>query len=511
MLHRLGLMIRAIGRRHQADRLIAGTSVADHGRSRCAVCIWPTGCLRSSGTPCDLGPAYYSNPPPHRLASIVHLQLPPNQITMYDIRLRVATFIITLLSSSYTFANDSSNWPQWRGEHDHGSTDVGTYPTRLDETTLEWKAALPGKGCSTPIVLNRTIYLTAPVDGKDALLSFDLAGNEQWRTTFGPETPGKHRNGSGCNASPVTDGSALFVYFKSGVLAAVELDGRIRWETNLVERFGKDERFWDHGTSPVVTDKYVVMARMHAGDSWLAGFDKTTGDLAWKVPRNYPTPLEGDQCYTTPLVIQHEGKQAILVWGACHLTVHDATDGTVLWICGGFNPDSNKLWPAIANPVIVGDLAVICYGRNDRRQPRLHGIRLGGSGEVTDSNRVWIRDDVSSFVPSPAVYKGCVYLVRDRGEVECINPVTGKTIWSDAFPEGRASFYASPLIASGTLYAAREDGVVFAASVHNDRFRLLAEADMEEPVIGSPVPVSNRLLIRGEEHLFCFTSQKKEN
>lgn len=424
---------------------------------------------------------------------------------MYDTRFQTATLLL-FLASGIAVADDSSDWPRWRGPQDVGSTEAGAYPVHFNENTTRWKTRLPGKGCSTPIVLNRTIYLTAPVDGKDALLSFDWSGNERWSTTFGPETAGKHRNGSGCNASAVTDGSGVFVYFKSGTLAAVDLNGKVRWKTNLVQRFGEDQRFWDHGTSPVLTNKYVVMARMHAGDSWLAAFDKTSGDLVWKVARDYPTPLEGDQCYTTPLVIDHDGVEAVLVWGSAHLTIHDGADGSVRWLCGGFNPDSNTLWPAIASPVVVGDMVVVCYGRNDRRQPRLHGIRLGGSGDVTASHRVWRREDVGSFVPSPVAYKGNVYLVRDRGEVECLDPVTGETIWSDAFPQGRASFYASPVIANGNLYAAREDGAVFVAAVQRDRFELLAENDMQEPVIGSPVPVLNRIFIRGEDHLFCLAS-----
>jgi outer membrane protein assembly factor BamB len=424
-------------------------------------------------------------------------------------RLPIA-FLFFFVSGIVTPA-ESADWPRWRGPLDAGIADFGTYPVRLDESTTRWRAPLPGKGCSTPIVLDQTIYLTAPVDGKDALLSIDWSGNRLWTTVFGDQTPGKHRNASGCNASPVTDGSGVFVYFKSGTLAAVDLDGTVRWKTNLVERFGPDERFWDHGTSPVLTENHVVFARMHAGDSWLAAFDKNTGEVAWKVARNYSVPLEADQCYTTPLVIQHEGREALLVWGTQHVTIHDAADGAVRWSCGGFNRSGNKLWPAIANPVIVGDMVVLCFGRNDRGTPRMHGIRLAGSGDVTETNHVWRRDDVGSFVPSPAVHGGHVYLVRDRGEVECIDPATGQTIWSDAFPKGRASYYASPLIAGGKLYAAREDGMVFVAEVGADRFKLLAENDMAQPVIGSPVPASNCILIRGEHHLFCFASPAAED
>jgi outer membrane protein assembly factor BamB len=413
---------------------------------------------------------------------------------------------LVCLLASFALGEVWADWPRWRGPQDSGSTESGSYPVDLSVENEVWRAPLPGKGCSTPIVLDQTIYVTAPANGKDAILAIDWSGKEAWRTKFGQEDPGKHRNGSGSNASPATDGGGVYAYFKSGTLAAVELDGSVRWTTNLVQRFGRDTLYWDHGTSPVLTDKHVIMARMHAGESWLAAFDKASGQMAWKVARNYSTPTECDHGYTTPLVIRHDGREAILVWGAQRMTIHDVADGKVLWSCGDFNPESKTMWPAIATPVIVGDMAVIAFGRNDQGQPRLYGVRLGGSGDVTATNHVWKRDDVGTFVPTPVAYRGRVYLVRDRGEVDCIDPATGKTIWSDAFPKGRASFYASPLIAGGNLYAPREDGVVFVATVKDDRFELRAENDMGEPVIGSPVPASNRILIRGEEHLFSVAS-----
>ncbi len=423
----------------------------------------------------------------------------------YKILVTVVWFI--LCSPRLGLAADAPDWRSWRGPQGSGSIEQGNYPVRFGTDRLLWRTELPGKGCSTPILLNEMIYLTSPVDANDALLCYDSHGSEKWRAVFSKEDPGKHRNGSGCNASPVTDGKAVFVYFKSGTFAAVDLDGKVRWKTDLVERFGKDTLFWDHGTSPVLTDRYVVMARMHQGESWLAAFDKETGEMAWKVARNFSTPTECDHGYATPLVIQHQGRESILVWGAEHLTIHNATDGQISWSCGNFNPDANKLWPAIATPVIVGDMVVIAYGRNDRGTPRLHGIRLTGSGDVTQTNHVWKRDDVGTFVPTPAVYKGRVILVRDRGEVACIDPATGKTIWEGAFPKNRANFYASPLIAGDKLYAPREDGTVFVASVANDKFDLLSENDMAESVIGSPVPALNCILIRGERHLFCVDSE----
>ena len=250
------------------------------------------------------------------------------------------------------------------------------------------------------------------------------------------------------------------------------------------------------------------MARMHQGESWLAAFDKVSGELVWKVPRNYSTPTECDHGYSTPLVITYQGQESILVWGAEHITIHNTSDGQVSWSCGDFNPEANKLWPAIATPVIVGDIVVIAYGRNDRGIPRLHGIRLTGQGDVTATNHAWKRNDVGTFVPTPVVYKGRVILVRDRGEVACVDPATGKTVWEGAFPKNRANYYASPLIAGDKLYAPREDGTVLVASIANDKFEVLAENDMAESVIGSPVPAADRILIRGEKHLFCVAAEK---
>lgn len=400
----------------------------------------------------------------------------------------------------------ASDWPRWRGPADSGSTDDGRYPEVLNGDTLVWKTPLPGKGCSTPIVINQTIYVTAPVDGRDALLALDWSGQQLWQAVFDAENAGRHRNGSGCNASAVSDGRGVFVYFKSGTLAAVNVDGSVRWKINIVERFGSDTLYWDHGTSPVLTAGHVILARMHNGESWVAAFDKQSGEMAWKTARNYQTPQEGDHGYATPLVLTRGGRETILTWGAEHVTMHDAEQGKLIWSCGNFNPDAERLWPSISTPVIVGDTAVIAFGRNDRGKPRLHGVKLEGSGDVTATAHAWLRDDVGTFVPSPVVHRGQVYLVRDGGEVECLDAASGRSIWKSAFPKHRTNYYASPVIADGKLYAPREDGVVFIASLSDTGMQVLSENNMQEPIIGSPVPVSGRLLLRGEKHLFCLAA-----
>jgi len=108
--------------------------------------------------------------------------------------------IVVLAALVSTAVLGEENWPHWRGPRDEGSIEGGSYPVKWDADKVLWKAPLPGKGCSTPIVWKHQIYLTAPVEGVDGVLAFDWAGKEVWRKTFGKENSGKHRNGSGSNA-----------------------------------------------------------------------------------------------------------------------------------------------------------------------------------------------------------------------------------------------------------------------------------------------------------------------
>jgi outer membrane protein assembly factor BamB len=104
------------------------------------------------------------------------------------------------------------------------------------------------------------------------------------------------------------------------------------------------------------------------------------------------------------------------------------------------------------------------------------------------------------------VAHGKIFVLRDRGEVHCIDPKTGKSHWEDAFPRSSSSYYASPTVAGDFLYAPREDGVILIADISKG-FKFLGDFDMGERVIASPVPINDKILIRGEKNLMCFNKK----
>lgn len=413
----------------------------------------------------------------------------------------VVTSILISLTANGLIAED---WPNWRGPEYSGSRAGASYPTQWAPDRVKWKVPLPGKGASVPAVYGDRIYVTTPDDSIDTVIAFDLEGKKVWETKFGKERPGKHKTlGTSSNSSPVTDGKGLFVYFKSGTLAGLEMDGTIRWKRNLAEEFGQQELYWDQGSSPVIVGDHLILPRLHAGNSWVAGFDVASGEIVWRTERNYQVPAENDNGYTTPVPIRHGDRNAVLVWCSDHVTTYAADTGELLWSSGGFNPEGMKLWPHIATPVVVDDIAVIPVGRDDRKQASVSALRLGGSGDVTETHRLWDTDDFGVYVASPVAYGGKVYLLRHRGGLVAIDPGTGKPHWEEAFPRAADAYYASPVVAGGILYAAREDGAVFAARI-GDQFELLGENQMGEQILASPVPFDGKLLLRGESHLFCI-------
>jgi outer membrane protein assembly factor BamB len=124
---------------------------------------------------------------------------------------------------------------------------------------------------------------------------------------------------------------------------------------------------------------------------------------------------------------------------------------------------------------------------------------------VTGKHRLWTRNRLGTFSPTPAVQDGNVYVLSENGKVTCVHPLTGKTRWQKALPKGSGPFYSSPVITGGKIYAINEKGVVFVASITGE-FAVLSENYMNEKIISSPAPLGGRLLLGGETHLFCINT-----
>jgi len=429
-------------------------------------------------------------------------------IVLHQVRLSVdlrraglaALFILFAACSAF-----AQNWPQWRGPDGNGVAAPGKYPVAFSATNgVLWKAPLPGRGGSTPVVWGDCVALTSGVgegtNGLDGALGFDFkSGKQLWQVTFGNQRPGKHRRGSGSCPSPVTDGKRIIVYFKSGTMAALDFEGRVLWKTDIQERYGKDSLWWDLGTSPVLADGKLILATLHEGSSYIVALNPATGEEIWKVDRNLPCPEESGQSYVTPVVTTQGGRTVLLIWGADRLSGHDAANGQMLWSCGGFNPEQKKYWRNIASPAYSQGVAIVPYGR----EQFVAGVKTGGSGDVTATARLWEKSSVGTDSATPVAVDGKAYFVNYKGRVWCLDLPTGKELWTTVLPSGGGVFYSSPILAGDTLYFCREEGAVYVGRVAAAGLQIVNETRFDDAFVATPVLVRDRLILRGEKFIYC--------
>jgi outer membrane protein assembly factor BamB len=405
------------------------------------------------------------------------------------------------LSLAIHFAAKADQWPNWRGPHQTGASDAKDTPVEWSkDKNIKWKIALPGKGASTPIVWDNKIALTYGANGTNVLASYDFKGKELWVAAIGNERAGKHKKATGANSSATTDGEAIFTYFKSGDLACVDWSGKVVWQHNLQDRFGEDTLWWDLGTSPVLAGDNVVVAVMHSGDSFLAAFNKTSGELAWKVDRNLGAPSEAAQSYSTPVVADINGKSTIVVVGADHATGHDAVTGKQLWISKGLNPSQNGFFRSISGPVVSDNIVVAPYARGGS----VTGFAIESADGKLSAVEKWALTK-GADVPTPVAKDGRVYVLSDDGAVACVDVKSGETVWQGVVKGGRRPhFSASPVVANDKFFATSEDGRTYVLKL-GDKFEQLATNELDgEETYATPVPVNGKLLIRTLNHLYCI-------
>jgi outer membrane protein assembly factor BamB len=419
--------------------------------------------------------------------------------------MKAAASILAIVLSASTAC--AGNWPAWRGPDANGVAPDATVPAELS-LDRSWKVELPGRGCSTPIVWDGKVIVTGPDGDTDTVFAFDLkSGRELWRRGLGEARKGRTQKiGSSANSSPITDGKHIFVYFKSGTLASLDFNGEVAWKINVEKDFAEDGMLWDKGTSPVFADgRLVIAAVQDKSMSYLVSLDKGTGRKVWLTERKTDAEGETRDSYATPFVVTLDGVETIVTWGADYLTGHDAKSGRELWRCGGFNPGKQKLWRNIASASWSGDVAIVPFGREEL----VAGIRMGGSGDITDKAWLWKHSGWGSDTATPAARDGKALVLTDRGKergtLTLLAAESGKVIWQVKLPKSVQTFCASPLVAGKRVVLARQDGTVFTATITREGIDDLKQVELDEGLIASPVPAGDgRLLIRGDEHLYCF-------
>ena len=398
----------------------------------------------------------------------------------------------------------AENWPQWRGPQLNGvSAEKGLPAKWTPEENIAWKLPMPSRTGATPIIWNNHIFLNVALQEKEGdleLWAVDRSkGTVMWKKPLsGGNTMMRKQNMS--SPSPVTDGSTVWVMTGTGMLRAFDFKGEEQWVRDIQKDYGPFGLNWGYASSPLLHQGSLYVQVLHGmktdDPSYILKIDGKSGKTIWRVERPTNAIRESPDAYTTPLLLRHGNETEIVITGGDVVTGHDPETGKELWRMNGLNPENIPSYRIVASSLVAGGLIIA----PTRVKPML-AIKPGGSGDITESHKVWSFDR-GPDVPTPVSDGKLLYIVGDSGVVYALDVKTGEPVYG---PERLrpGTYSASPVLADGKLYVTSEDGVtsVFTAG---PKFELISENAMNEYTLSSVAVSGGQIFLRTAGHLYAI-------
>ena len=424
----------------------------------------------------------------------------------------IATLVVTIAS-----AQETTNWPQWRGPNGTGvAPDADPPTTWAPSQNVRWKTALPGRGHSTPIVWGDRVFVTTaipfgeklpakmsgrpgahdnlPVDSAHqfVVIAINRAdGSILWQTKVQQAVPheGGHYTASLASASPATDGKHLYAFFGSYGLYCLDTEGKVLWRKQLGKMHSKHGH--GEGSSPALRGDTLIVNWDHEEQSFLLALDAVSGHEKWRRERDEVTS------WSSPLIVDIDGAAQAVVCGTERVRGYDLQSGEVIWQCGGLSAN------IVATPVAAD--GIVYVGSSYEKRALMAIDIVAAQGDITGTDRVlWIRTRGTPYVPSPLLYDGALYFLMHYQNVITRIEAKSGTDAPGAMRLGElGNIYASPVGAGGYVYITDLNGKTMVIA-NSEIPRVVGVNALGEKVSASLAIAGAEIFIRGEEHLYCI-------
>ncbi len=420
---------------------------------------------------------------------------------------------LLVLGPTSAWADD---WPQWRGPTGDGISQSSSAPVTWNPREgVRWKAVLAGQGASSPIVAAGRVFVTGqrganPIDQRgaqfpgtrpatlpardadDVLLvvqALDLeSGESVWTHEFEVEEPlpPTHRNHSWATPSVVTDGHAVFAWFGTGQLVALDLDGQLQWERHIGRDYEPFDLLWGHGSSPMLYGDLIILQCDHPPDGYLLALDARTGRERWRIDRT-----AAGRSYGTPVVITHDGRGELIVNSGRRIDAFDPRTGAPLWHAGG------PVELAVGMPVYRRGILFSTRGYSSG--PYL-ALAVGGTGDVSETHVRWRNATGAPYISSLFLHDDLLYMANENGILTVTDATSGQVV-----SRGRLGgvFTASPIFVAGHIYFLNEGGETVVLRP-GPKPEVVARNMLGGRTLASPAAVDGKILIRTDQHLYCI-------
>ena len=411
--------------------------------------------------------------------------------------------ILAILLSAIPLS--AAHWNQFRGPQGNGQVN-GKLPLTWSETeNVEWKTAIPGRGWSSPVVWENQIWLTtATPDGKKLTvlcLNADTGKIVHQQKLFDVAEPQfAHKFNSYASPTPVIEAGRAYVTWGSPGIACIDTKTfKVLWtRRDLI-----CDHFRGAGSSPILWGDLLINNHDGADQQYVFALNKNNGRNVWLTKRSVDyqdldpdgKPKRGGdlrKAYSTPHIIQLNGKAVLLSQGAMAHHAYEPATGLELW-----RVVERQQHSASSRPVFGHNL---CFFATSFSKSQLLAVKPNEKNGTAKTNIAWrlARSSVPEK-PSLLLINDHIYMIDDQGGLAtCVAAKTGEEIWSERIG---GNYSASPITTNGRIYFFSEEGktTVIEASPN---FKKLAENKLAAGFMASPAVHGNSLILRTKTHLY---------
>ncbi len=405
-------------------------------------------------------------------------------------RMTVVSVLIVLIG--WVAAVQGADCPRFRGP-----AGDGVFP----ETGLlkQWPANGPrvawtvkglGQGYSSATVASGTVYVTGMDDQKQGhLFAFNLDGSPKWKTAYGPELDKRGPAVAGTRGTPTVDGDRIFLVTGFGKLVTFDAaQGQVLKTIDLLERFGGKQAQFGFAES-VLVDGQRLICTPGGPDASLAALDKNTGEVLWQTKGlNQPTGC------CSARIVNHSGRQLVLIMLAQSVVTVDPGTGTVVW--QHEYPHRAGVQP---NPPLYTDGLVYVTS----------GMGAGGAMlSLADSSPTaapkWTDKTMDCQMQGTVLIDGYIYGTAQSGNkgLVCLDWKTGKVMWN-----APAVGMAVVIAADGMLYIYGQDGKMYLAKPNSAGYEPVSQFTISEGTNehwAHPTIANGRLYLRHGDALVAY-------
>ena len=204
--------------------------------------------------------------------------------------------------------------------------------------------------------------------------------------------------------------------------------------------------------------------------------------------------------WSSPMLIKAGGREELIMTFPNRLVAYDPKTGRQLWLSKG-------LAGTIYTTPLWGEGALVAMNSGPGGGGAI-AVKPGGSGDITDSQRLWRLERVKSGIGSGVIHDGHLYTISQDGIASCLSLKDAKTIWEERLKGSgsRGGSWSSMLLVDGKIYVPNQSGDVFVLRA-SPTFEVLATNSVSEPTNASLAASNGELFLRTEKSLWCFASK----